>query len=172
MSLIHTSLVCAAPFQQIMTITDVDVKNKMIPQQSFDKICEQYFCHDAESIQRCDIKNHNHLVEVLEELGIPIAYHEFEDEIPQQPYILFETKIKEKCDSSRASCKDQYIIDLYVTEKDYRCLQEKTENTLQRSGYQIEKYLCLMNIRPNEHKASYFVIGPCPKYVKRMRVCA
>ena len=106
-----------------------------------------------------NVEEHNRLVEILEEIGVPVAYMEFDGEFPKLPYILFSTTINGETGRNGGRCFEHYHISVHASEKDYLGLEKRTEHVLEQYGYQIEKKYLIMNITPDEHRILFCVLG-------------
>ena len=106
-----------------------------------------------------DVREHNRLVEILEEIGVPVAYMEFDGESPELPYIIFSTTIEEETGRIGERSIDYYHISVNTREKDYLRLEKRMEQVLEQNGYQIEKKYSIMNITPDEHRILFCVLG-------------
>lgn len=85
--------------------------------------------------------SHNEIMEMLEETGLPIAYHHFaEGETPKPPFLVFLYPGSDNfsADGGVYHKKNHLNIELYTDLKDVE-LEEKLETVLDAHGFYYEK---------------------------------
>ena len=99
-----------------------------------------------------------HLRELLETTGVPVAYQKFDGDCPELPYIILGIQKEKETDNSDR--KGHYLIGVHTKEKDLQIIEGKTEHTLERNGYLIEKQYYLLDYGPDEHIVLYYAGEP------------
>lgn len=100
------------------------------------------------------------LRELLETTGVPVAYQKFDGDCPELPYIILGIQKEKETDNSDRKNNGHYLISVHTKEKDLQIIEGKTEHTLERYGYRIEKQYYLLDYGPDEHIILYYADEP------------
>lgn len=102
----------------------------------------------------------DHLCELLKTTGVPVAYQKFDGDCPELPYIILGIQKEKGSDNSDRKNNGHYLICVHTKEEDLQIIEGKTEHTLERNGYRIEKQYYLLDYGPDEHIILYYAGEP------------
>ena len=102
----------------------------------------------------------DHLRELLKTTGVPVAYQKFDGDYPELPYIILGIQKERESSNSDRKYNRHYLICVHTKEEYLQIIEGKTEHTLERNGYQIEKQYYLLDYGPDEHIILYYAGEP------------